>query len=248
MGRMLTSIGYDVLLWNMRGCGREPNRLPTWYHSGKTDDLARVVAHAQTLYRNDITLVGVSIGGNITLKYLGEQPRSGIAQAVAISVPCDLRTSADVLALPKNRIYMEHLLRPLRKRIREKASRFPELFDCSDLNKIKTFHEFDRRFTAPMHGFSSVDEYWDTSSSLRYLAGISTPTLLVSALDDPFLAPECFPFAEAKSNPQIILETPRHGGHVGFVDSYGMRTTWIERRVKHYLAAANSKRIPQFED
>jgi predicted alpha/beta-fold hydrolase len=236
MGRMLQKRGYDVLLWNMRGCGREPNRLPSWYHSGKTDDLRRVVDHAKSLSYSSLTLIGISIGGNITLKYLGEQRSGDIAQAVAVSVPCDLRSSADTLALPKNKIYMNHLLTPLRKRIREKAARFPGLFDSEGLDKIRSFHEFDSRFTAPLHGFASVDHYWSSCSCLQYLPHITTPTLLISALDDPFLAPECFPFREATSNPQLLLETPKHGGHVGFIDSFRIQPTWIEKRVSRFLS------------
>jgi predicted alpha/beta-fold hydrolase len=236
MAYTLLQIGYDVLLWNMRGCGRQPNRLSTWYHSGKSDDLARVVLHAQTLYQSAISLVGFSIGGNITLKYLGEQSRKGIGRAVAISVPCDLRSSANTLAKKENQIYMQHLLRPLRKRILEKQTRFPNLFNCRELGSISSFYEFDRRFTAPIHGFSSVDDYWDNCSSLRYLSRIATPTLLVNALDDPFLGPECFPFNEAKNNPHLVLETPKYGGHVGFIDSFRIHSTWIERRVSHFLS------------
>jgi predicted alpha/beta-fold hydrolase len=238
MARSLLAAKWDVLTWSMRGCGGNPNRLIPWYHSGQSEDLRAVINEALVRHDGDLALVGFSIGGNITLKYLGEEgallpPR--VKQAVAVSVPMDLRGSAETLSRPRNRIYMEYLLRPLRIRIREKSSRFPGIFDTSSLASIKTFREFDERFTAPFHGFSSVDEYWDRSSSRGYLDSITIPTLAISAQDDPFLSPSCFPFEQARTHPHLILEAPAHGGHVGFLDSLSMRTTWLERRVAEFL-------------
>jgi len=238
MVNAVTSSGWDALCWNMRGCGDAPNRLVSWYHSGKSDDLKAIVDHALTLGYAEIALIGFSVGGNITLKYLGEMgPRypAQISRAAVVSVPMDLEGSAVTLARPSNRIYMEYLLRPLRRRMRHKAKQFPGVFDLRGLDQITTFREFDERFTAPFHGFSSVNEYWKTSSSREYLASIAIPTLAVSALDDPFLSPSCFPHSIAKDHPHLILETPARGGHVGFIDSVSMRSTWIERRVVGFL-------------
>ena len=233
MSKALLASGWDVLSWNMRGCGDMPNRLVTWYHSGKTDDLKRIVEAACAMNYEEIALIGFSVGGNITLKYLGEEAHNvpgTISSAVVISVPMDLAGSADALAKPRNTIYMQYLLRPLRRRMRENALRFPTCFDISGLSRISTFHEFDRRFTAPFHGFSSVEEYWHSSSSLRYLGTISVPTLAISALDDPFLSQSCFPYDIAREHEHLHLETPKHGGHVGFWDSLNLETTWAERR------------------
>lgn len=238
MAHALQLAGFDVLAWNMRGCGSARNRLATWYHSGQSDDLRAVLAYAHSKHIGPIVLIGFSVGGNILLKYLGEERRSispRIKAAVAISVPMDLRGSADVLAKPSNALYMRYLLKPLRSRMIEKAARFPELFNLSGLSEMRTFREFDARFTAPLHGFDSVDHYWDSCSSKHYLAGISIPTLAVSALDDPFLSPECFPSEEARSSRSLYLETPQHGGHVGFISSLNLRTTWIEERTVQFL-------------
>ncbi len=128
MSNTLMSSGWDVLTWNMRGCGDIPNRLPTWYHSGKSEDLKQIVEYARGLPYDQLSLVGFSVGGNITLKYLGEEAGnvpSKIASAVVLSVPMDLEGSADALARPANKIYMQYLLRPLRRRMREKKKRFP---------------------------------------------------------------------------------------------------------------------------
>lgn len=238
MTKALLSSGWDVLTWNMRGCGDRPNRLITWYHSGKSEDLKHIVEYACGLPYDRRSLVGFSVGGNITLKYLGEEggkASSKITSAVVLSVPMDLEGSADVLARPANAVYMQYLLRPLRRRMREKKKRFPAEFDIQGLSQITTFHEFDRRFTAPFHGFSSVKEYWTTSSSLHYLTSISIPTLALSALDDPFLSPSCFPHELANAHPHLYLETPKHGGHVGFWDSLSLGTTWAETRTLSFL-------------
>lgn len=239
MAAHLLAAGWDVLAWNMRGCGDTPNRLVPWYHSGQSSDLRLVVNEALEHHHGNIALIGFSIGGNITLKYLGEEgsflaPR--VKHAVAVSVPMDLRGCAETLSRRRNRLYMEYLLRPLRKRMREKFSRFPGVFDIAKLSSIKTFREFDERFTAPFHGFSSVEQYWELSSSRAYLPSISIPTLAISALDDPFLSPSCFPFDLARTHQHFVLETPLHGGHVGFLDSLSLKTTWLEKKVVSFLA------------
>lgn len=240
MAHYLARNGWRVLGWNMRGCGGTPNRLRSWYHSGQSADLGYVLAHALTRTTGPVTLVGFSIGGNITLKLLGEagaalNPR--VVGAVAISVPVDLQSSALQLARSRNQIYMQYLLRPLRARMVEKAQRFPTYFDISGLRQIRTFYEFDRRYTAPFHGFESVEQYWAESSSARFLAQIARPTLLVNALDDPFLAPPCFPYQIAAEHPYLTLETPQHGGHVGFISSclFPLFPTWIEQRTEEFL-------------
>ncbi len=249
MVQSLTNNGWDVLTWNMRGCGDVPNRLVTWYHSGKSDDLRAVVSRALTLPYQEIALIGFSVGGNITLKYLGEEGSSlpnPISCAITISVPMDLQGSAEVLAKRRNSVYMQYLLRPLRRRMRSKRSTFPEYFDIAGLNGIRTFYEFDRRFTAPFHGFSSVEDYWSSSSSLRYLDSIAIPTLALSACDDPFLSPSCLPHNLARAHPYLFLETPRHGGHVGFLTSLSLQETWAEHRALEFLSECTGLRASTY--
>lgn len=238
MMNALFQTGWDVLAWNMRGCGDEPNRLVTWYHSGQSKDLKAIVSFAQTLGYSEIALVGFSVGGNITLKYLGEAGRSAqgiISRAVVISVPMDLAGSAAQLARPSNAIYMQYLLRPLRRRMRQKAKQFPDTFDIAGLSTITTFRDFDARFTAPFHGFSSVDEYWTQSSSLHYVGDVAIPTLAITSLDDPFLSRSCIPDELAKDLPRFILEASQHGGHVGFIETPRLISTWSEKRTVEFL-------------
>lgn len=237
--RTLTTHGYLVLAWNMRGCGGVPNKLPSWYHSGKSDDLGAVLDHAHARHPTlPLFAIGISVGGNILCKYLGERAATQtgrVRAAIAVSAPLDLRGSAEVLAHPSRRLYMEYLLRPLRARMREKATRFPGLFSTDGLDSITTFHEFDARYTAPLHGFDSVDHYWDSSSGLRYLSAITTPLLIITARDDPFLSPSCFPERIANQSQLVTFEAPRHGGHVGFIDAITPRSTWLERRVVGFV-------------
>lgn len=246
LAHALSDAGFGVLRWNMRGCGTQRNRLPTWYHSGQSEDLKHVVSQALGQHSGELVLVGISIGGNITLKYLGESATSlspRIRAAVGVSVPIDLKGSAAELAKPKNALYMQYLLRPLRARMREKALRFPGRFDISRISSIRTFHEFDTLFTAPSHGFSSVDDYWERSSSKQFLTSINIPTLLISARDDPFLSPGCFPHEIALRANNILLESPAHGGHVGFIDGLKLKRTWLDRRIIEFLLALPAKNI-----
>ena len=235
---------WDVLAWNFRGCGGEPNRLPRFYHSGSSDDLEAVVRHAVATGRyHSIALVGYSMGGNQTLLYLSrhELPAE-VSSGVAFSVPCDLRSCADQLAQPGNRLYMERFIRTLGEKIRHKSSVFPDLIDAGSFEGVRSFHDFDERYTAPMHGFKDRFDYWHSCSSGRFLSQLRRPTLLVSALDDPFLTPQCFPVDVAQRSEQLFLEMPAHGGHVGFIRYRINQPLWSERRA---LAFSSSQLNPR---
>jgi hypothetical protein len=167
------------------------------------------------------------------LVYLGQQEGnavSSICGAIVFSVPCDLGASAEALAKPGNAIYMKRFLRDLRKKISEKKQLFPEMLDDTDLHKIKNFREFDDRFTAPIHGFRDAEDYWHRCSSKQFIKGIRVPTVIVNAYNDPFLTPACFPHVEVDQNPQVKLETPESGGHVGFVSFNRKNFYWSEQR------------------
>lgn len=240
MARALTRAGWDVLAWNFRGCGGEPNRLLRAYHSGDTADLHTVLRHGlgRRAY-GQAALVGFSVGGNQVLKYLGEDPDrvpKAVRAAVAFSVPCDLAGGAHVLARPANRLYMEYFLRGLRAKARLKNRLFDDVLDLTGLDAMKTFEAFDERVTAPLHGFAGAADYYRRASSLPHLAAIRVPTLLVNAADDPFLSPSCHPREAAAASDLLVLETPVSGGHVGFVERNGDNLYWSERRAVAFLA------------
>ncbi len=239
MAKALNRAGWDALAWNYRSCSGEPNRLLRSYHSGATDDLDVVVSHVirQNKYKK-IALVGFSLGGNITLKYIGEHGKEInplIKKGVAFSVPCDLASSAEVLAQPSNKIYMNRFLKMLCEKVQAKKERMPGQIDDAGFEEIKDFKTFDDRYTAPLNGFADAEDYWNKCSSRQFLPNIAIPTLLLNAQNDPFLSKECFPVKEAEENPCFYLEMPKSGGHVGFVQFNSGGEYWSEKRAVGFL-------------
>ncbi|RMH62299.1 MAG: alpha/beta fold hydrolase [Calditrichaeota bacterium] len=231
MARAANRNGIDALAWNFRGCSGEINRQLRFYHSGSYDDLETVIRHAcATKGYERIDLVGFSMGGNQTVLYgarrAGHLPGE-LGRAVVFSVPMDLSASAQKLAEPQNKIYMRRFLNSLRRKIIEKHQRFPGKLDIKGLDKIRTFEEFDDRYTAPLHGFKDARDYWRRCSSLPELSRVQIPLTIVNARDDPFLTPSCTP--EACSNPYVSVMAPAHGGHVGFVSFNSQKLYWSEQ-------------------
>lgn len=237
MGRAMLDAGLDCALRNFRGCGGRMNRRPFLYHSGQTDDLHTLVLHCLSRGYTGIFLVGFSMGGNQTLIYLGEHPEQipqAVRAAAVFSAPVDLTSCARVLDKPSNAVYMHWFLRTLREKVREKHHNFPELYPLHGLERIRTFAEFDARYTAPANGFASAEDYWRRASSLPFLADIRIPTLLVNARNDPFLAAPCFPTHIAEHSAFLHLETPSDGGHLGFMASLS-RPLWSEKRATEFF-------------
>ena len=229
--------GYDVLVWNFRGCGGAANRLPTFYHSGFTSDLREIINRVVSEKKyEEISLLGVSIGGNITLKYLGEEGENihpKIKKAVVFSVPCQLVSGATQLKKTLNWIYMRRFLISFKEKFIKKNIMFPGAYNMDGYDKIKDFYVFDNRYTAPMFGFRDVDEYYATQSSKQFIPKISIPTLIVNAANDPFLGADCYPVEEARSSKYVFLETPQDGGHAGF-PNFGKRL-WMGERAERFL-------------
>lgn len=229
---------WDALAWNFRGCSETPNRHAHSYHSGKTEDLALVIDHALSHQYEEIALIGFSIGGNKTLLYLGKNHDhipAKVIVAATLSVPCDLKSSSDHLAQLSHKLYMKNFLNSFKQKLKEKELRFPELINIDNFNKLKNFKDFDQRYTAPLNGFNSAEEYWEKSSSLFHLDKIKVPSLILNALDDPFLPDECYPIEQASINSNITLETPRYGGHVGFMPEKQSLPYFSERRVIDFI-------------
>ncbi len=245
MAAILTLDGWDVICLNFRGCSGEMNRLPRLYHSGVTDDLHTVLCHGleKGKYRH-AALLGFSMGGNQTLKYLGEAPEKvpeAVRAAAVFSVPVELADSAELMARPSNRIYMNHFMRGLQQKIRSKAKTFPELYDTEGLSSIKTFAAFDDKYTGPIHGFLNAADYYRRCSAKQFLSNITIPTLLVQAADDPFLPPSCYPNNEAVRSPCLFLEIPKYGGHVGFIGERYTVNYWTEDRAVLFFASIMAK-------
>jgi uncharacterized protein len=224
-----------VLAWNYRGCSEEMNRQLRFYHSGATDDLGLVINHAAQLNRYDeIYLIGFSLGGNMTLKYLGEEKVCPlIKKAIVFSVPLHLESSCRKISRPSNRIYANRFLRSLKNKIRIK-SRLMSGLDTKPLEGIKTIMQFDDIYTAPLHGFKDAITYYTACSSINFIQKIEIPTLIVNTMNDPFLPEECIPVSLLKGHGFVKLETPARGGHVGFASFSKDGLYWSENRALQF--------------
>jgi uncharacterized protein len=234
MARVFHLAGYDVLAWNYRGCGGEVNLQRRFYHSGATDDLDTVVKHAEKKYQH-IILIGFSLGGNLTLKYLGErQQRSIISHAVVFSVPLHLHASCIQISTPGNWLYAQRFLKSLKKKVIDKAAVRSDI-DLAPLPSINTLIEFDDHYTSQIHGYRDAIDYYTHCSSLYFLPAVTTRTLIVNAANDPFLSPECYPAEVLKTHPYVRLEVPKHGGHVGFAQFGKKGLFWSEERALAFV-------------
>jgi len=247
MARMATGLGFDAACWSQRGCSGEPNRLERSYHSGETGDLHAVLIHClEAGGYGTAALIGFSMGGNQILKYLGEDPArvpDAVKAAAVFSVPCDLDGCERVLALPSRRLYFTYFMRGLSRKVRDKAAMFPDRVDTVLLKDIRTLRDFDDRFTAPANGFRDGADYYARSSCLQFLPEIKVPALVVNALDDPFMSPSCYPVDQAGANPNLFLEMPDFGGHVGFVLTGNGNVYWSEKRAEAFLAQVSGRRV-----
>jgi len=184
-----------------------------------------------------ISLIGFSLGGNLILKYLGENVYpipSSVKIAAAVSTPCDLDSSVNEMDRWRNRIYLRRFLRMLHGKIRDKMRILPGEINDDDFSSIKTLRQFDDRY-APIHGFKDARDYYEKCSSGQFLSGIRIPTLLINARDDPFLSRECYPIKEAKRSRYLHLEMPKHGGHTGFFLNSRSGDYWHEERIMEFI-------------
>jgi predicted alpha/beta-fold hydrolase len=246
--RLARAMGWAAVALNFRSCSGEPNRLPRFYHSGDTEDLdlvVRLLVERDPLVR--IGAVGVSLGGNVLLKWLGEHGEAAptqLAAAVGISTPYDLEPCARALDRGFAKLtYTASFMRSFKAKVRAKARAFPGFVDVAAVMRARTFEAYDRVLTAPLHGFADERDYWRRASCRPYLARVRRPTLLISALDDPFVPRDALPDASELS-PSIVAEFTAHGGHVGFWAGPAWRPRpWAEHRAIEFLAAVIDERF-----
>jgi len=232
--------GWRAVFMHLRGASKEANRLPRAYHSGETNDLNHILQLlTQREPNTPKAIVGVSLGGNILLKWLGENPDQNYVQsATAVSVPFELDRVAQRINQGFSRVYQIYLLRKLQKLYHRKLN--PHLGDhqqeIEKLFAIRDFHTFDEQFTAPIHGFKSAADYYQKSSSRQFLKLISVPTLIIHAVDDPFMTPEVIP-TERELSKSTQLELSPKGGHVGFISGNipGKAEYWLDKRIPEFL-------------
>lgn len=239
MLKALVDNGYRGVLMHFRGCSGELNRLPRLYHSGETGDPLHVISELRRRFPGvPLAAVGYSLGGNALLKLLGELGnRSPLTSAAVASVPMRLDICADRINSGFSRLYQRRLIKSMVAVCvkKHKRSALPPDIDIDAVARSRSFWEFDDAFTARIHGFTDVHDYYRRSSSRQFLKNISTPTLIVQAEDDPFTSAGVIPTAEELS-PAVTLEISRHGGHVGFVKGVPWKPRyWLEQRIIRYL-------------
>ncbi|HSW70283.1 MAG TPA: hydrolase [Gammaproteobacteria bacterium] len=228
--------GWRGVLMHFRGCSGEMNRSVRSYHSGETEDLANII-EVLMKHNKPLAAVGFSLGGNVLLKWLGESGKNNPLQAaVAISVPFDLSKAVMRIQKGFSRVYDQHFVRMLCKKMRNKFAVLPAPIELSVLEELRTLRDFDDKITAPLHGFLNADDYYHKCSSRQFLKNISVPTLLLQAKDDPFMTEDLLPHPFELSS-DVTLELTEQGGHVGFVSgSMPWRATyWLEKRVPQFL-------------
>ncbi|SIN69031.1 YheT family hydrolase [Algoriphagus halophilus] len=236
MCKIFIKNGFDVLAWNYRGCGAELNQQPIFYHSGATYDLNTVIKHAEHDY-DEISLVGFSLGGNLILKYLGEQEMVSdkLRKGVAISVPLHLSSASKKISSVENTLYSKRFLKTLKEKVILKSKTHPGEIPVEMLKNIKTLADFDDYLTGPLHGFADAEEYYFINSSLFYLEHIKVPTLVLNALNDPFLSDLCYPYQLAKNLDNVYFEFPKQGGHVGFTVANSEKPYYSESRAVEFI-------------
>ncbi len=233
--------GYDVAAVNLRGCSGEANRNLYSYHSGKTDDLAEIIDFLDLSENYDsYHIVGYSLGGNLLLKYLGEERSdysSKLKAGIGVSVPCDLKGSSEAIAKFWNMVYMQRFLISLKKKTLIKIEQFPDVgLNKEAILKSKNFLDFDNYFTAPVNGFEDAEDYWARNSCKQFIGEIKIPSLLITSTDDPFLSLSCIPLKEAQTNKSFHLEVTNYGGHVGYNSNFENGSGfWLERRIIDYF-------------
>ena len=226
--------GWRGVVVHFRGCSGSANRLPRAYHSGDSTELDWMLRRLRNECAAPLYATGVSLGGNVLLKWLGETGRAAediVARAAAISAPVDLTAAGNALGRGFNLVYTRAFLSTLKEKSLQKLQHHPGLYDAALVRNANTLRAFDNVVTAPLHGFLDTDDYWTRASSKPLLKHVTVPTLMINARNDPFLPPEALPQAHEVSD-AVTLEFPEEGGHVGFVSApFPGNLDWLPDRV-----------------
>lgn len=236
--------GWRGCVVHFRGCGGAPNRLPRAYHSGDSAEVDWILRRLRARHGGSpLYAAGVSLGGNVLLKWLGEggaDVLKVVDRAAAVSAPLDLTICGKALEQGFNIAYARHFLRTLKPKALAKQAQFPDLVNAARLRAALTMHEFDDAFTAPLHGFRNADDYWSRASSKPLLGSIAVPTLMVNARNDPFLPCGALP-APHEVSQYVMLEQPDDGGHAGFVDGpFPGNLDWLPRRILEFFGVRDT--------
>lgn len=239
--------GWRGVVPHFRGCGGSPNRLARAYHSGDADEIGMILARLRDEAGKPLCAAGVSLGGNALLKWLGREASAAapiIRSAAAVCAPLDLVAAGEALRSGMNRLYTREFLRTLKPKTMAKLKTHPGLFDRIAMQRARSFNEFDNLFTAPVHGYADVLDYWRRASSKPDLIRVAVPTLVINPRNDPFLPARHLPGASHVS-PFVVLEQPAQGGHAGFVSGpFPGHLRWLPERLLQFFEGAPGKDSP----
>lgn len=239
----LVANGWWAVLMHFRGCNGVPNSKLRSYHSGETEDANYLFSYLkqQMLKVETVVALGFSLGGNMLLKLLGEQPQQDFIKAAAVvSPPMKLAECSNSINRGFSKQYQRYLLKSMRGNVLKKAQNMPLLdtlsLQESEVKAISSFRQFDQLITAPLHGFKGAEDYYQQCSSAQYLKNIKTPTLIIHAKDDPFMSDKVVPDASELSD-SVELNVSEKGGHVGFMQGTPWRPRiWFHEQVTRYFS------------
>ncbi|OLL29769.1 hydrolase [Burkholderia sp. SRS-W-2-2016] len=230
--------GWHGVVPHFRSCSGSLNRLPRFYHLADSNEVDWILRRLAAAHRGPVVAAGVSLGGNVLLRWLGERREDAVpvvAAAAAISTPIDVHAGGRALSQGFGLVYTRSFLKTLKQKASQKLEQFPGLFDRDAMLASRTMYEFDNVVTAPLHGFRDTDHYWSSATTRPLLPHIEVPTLVLNARNDPFLPATALPSPREVSK-AVELYQPEHGGHAGFMTGpFPGRIDWLSRRVFSYL-------------
>lgn len=227
--------GWAGVVVHFRGCSGESNKAPRFYHSGDSAEIDWVLRRMRQQHPQRVLFAcGVSLGGNVLLRWLGENQHQAdfVQAAIAISAPLDLTKGGVALGKGLNKVYTSMFLSTLKKKCKSKLTQYPGLFDRKKMLSAKNLYEFDNVVTAPLHGYKNTEDYWDRASAKHVLHDITLPTLVLNARNDPFLPGQYLPESASEF---VTLEYPSSGGHVGFLGGWSADNRWLPKRILHFF-------------
>jgi uncharacterized protein len=234
--KMFANNGFDVLAWNCRSCGGEMNKHFRLYNHGDIGDIEQVVNQALRRKNYDqIVLIGYSMGGNVTLKFVAEKQPPSVVAAVAFSAPLEMRTSTAILDLPSRWLYKNRFQKGILPKVRAKAEAFPDRLSLAEIKAATTWEAEQELFFVKINGYASLDDFYEKGSAVNFMPKLKIPSLVVQAQNDPMLSIECLPVQLAENHPFIYLETPKVGGHCGFALPNDKVHSWAEYRALNFV-------------
>jgi uncharacterized protein len=230
--------GWNAAVPHFRSCSGPLNLLPRFYHLADSDEVDWVLRRLADAHPGPIVVAGVSLGGSVLLRWLGErrEDASFVAAAAAISAPLDVHAGGRALSQGFGMVYTRNFLKSLKQKAQRKLTQYPGIYDLNAMLACRTMYDFDDVVTAPLHGFRNADDYWTRAATRPWLNEITVPTLVLNARNDPFLPGAVLPSPREVSS-AVELDQPAHGGHVGFMTGpFPGRIDWLSRRIFGYFA------------